>query len=65
VAVGREGLDLLAADGPCEQRVVADLEVAVERQVVSGEREVGVEEELQAPLGGVVQRSRWTAQKSP
>ena len=56
--VGREGLDLARADGAGEQRVVADLEVAVEREVVGGEREVGVEEQLQAALGGPVQRAR-------
>ena len=41
-----------------QQRVVADLGMAVERQVVGGQRHVGVEERLQARLGGAVERSR-------
>ena len=61
----REGLDLPGADGPREQRVVADLEVAVEGQVVGGEREVGVEEQLQAALGGAVERARRPGPEEP
>jgi hypothetical protein len=57
-AVGRERLDLAGADGPGEQRVVADLQVAVEREVVGGQRDVRVEEQLQAALGGAVERAR-------
>jgi hypothetical protein len=56
--VCREGRDLRGADRLREQRVVADLEVAVEREVVSGEADVGVEEELQTALGGAVERPR-------
>ncbi len=54
-----------AADGAGEQRVVADLEVAVERQVIGGEREVGVEQQLQAALGGPVQRARRPGPEEP
>jgi hypothetical protein len=53
--VGAEGREVGGADRLRQQRVVADLQVAVERQVVRGEREVGVEEQLQAPLRSLVQ----------
>ena len=54
--VSAEGLDVGSADRLREQRVVADLEVAVEWQVVGGERDVGVEEQLQPPLGRLIER---------
>jgi hypothetical protein len=57
-AVHREGLDLAGPDRAGEERVVADLQVAVEREVVGGQRDVRVEEQLQAALGGAVERSR-------
>ena len=53
-----KGSMLARAERRGEQRVVADLEMAVERQVVGGQREVGVEEQLQAALGGAVERAR-------
>src|SRR5439155_8569398 len=40
----------LDAELTCEQGVVSDLRVGVEGQVVGGEREVGVEQRLQAAL---------------
>ena len=56
--MGRERLEVTGADGLGEQRVVADLEVAVEGEVIGGEGEVGVEEQLQAALGGAVEGAR-------
>ena len=49
--VGREGLDLAAADGPREQRVVADLEGAVAAYVTPAH---------QHPLGPVMAGSLLT-----
>ena len=48
----RERLVALAAERPGEQRVVAELGVGVERQVVGGERHVVAEQRPQ-PLGSV------------
>jgi hypothetical protein len=38
-----ERLDRLRAERACEQRVVSDLSMRIERQVVGGERDVRVE----------------------
>jgi hypothetical protein len=51
-----ERLDLRRADGRREQCVVADLQVAVEREVIGGEAHVGVEEGLQPALGRQIER---------
>ncbi len=45
--VHSECLELLGAEPSREQRVVAELSMGVERQVVGGERDVGVEQDLQ------------------
>jgi hypothetical protein len=60
-----EGREVAGAERGREQRVVADLEMAVERQVVGGQRQIGVEQQLQAALGGGVEGARGPAQKSP
>ncbi len=48
--VQRERVELLRAERVCEQRVVADLGMSVEREVVGGEADVGVKQDLKAAL---------------
>ena len=55
-AVQGERSEPLGAQRAGEQRVVADLGVGVERQVVGGEADVGVEQELEAALQRGVDR---------
>jgi hypothetical protein len=54
----RERLELVGAQAPCQQRVVADVQVGVQRQVIGGERHVVLEQQPQALLGGGRQRQR-------
>jgi hypothetical protein len=53
-----EGLGASEAEGRAYERVVADLGVGVERQVVGNEREVGAEQRREARLLGGSDRSR-------
>ena len=52
--MSREPLDLVGPQGAGEQRVVADLGVGVEGEVVGGERDVVQEERAQSPIQGVI-----------
>ena len=72
-AVGAEGLHVLGAEGVGEQGVVAELGVGVEGEVVGGQRDVRVEEKLQAALARVSsivrtpepqKRPWWTSRRS-
>jgi hypothetical protein len=56
----RERLGRLGAQRRGEERVVAVLEVGVERQVVGGQAHVRVEQDLQPSLRGAVERA-WRA----
>ena len=55
-SVQRERLEPLRAERAAEQRVVADLGVRIQRQVVGGKADVGVEQDLQAALERGVDR---------
>ena len=55
--VQRERIELLGPEPAGEQCVVAQLGVGVERQVIGRERDVGVEQELQAALEHRVDRA--------
>jgi hypothetical protein len=60
-----EGFELARAERGRDQRVVAHLEMAVERQVVGGQRQIGIEQQLQAALGGGVERARGAGPEEP
>ena len=57
--------ELLRAERVGEQRVVADLEVGVQREVVGGKADVGLEQDLQATLERAVDWSRTAAPEEP
>jgi hypothetical protein len=49
----------------CEQRGVAQLEIAVEREVVAGQRHVVIEQQLQPPAHGGVDPARRAVPEDP
>src|SRR2546426_727926 len=64
-AVVSEGLELVRVEGVSEQCVVAELRVGIERQVVGGKSDVGVEKYLQAALERDVEHARRGVPEEP
>ncbi len=65
VPMDGERLERLRSEGARQQRVVAELGVRIQREVVGGEGDVRVEEELQAALQRYVDRPRPRAPEEP
>ena len=61
----RKRVELLRAERAGEQRVVADFGVGIEREVVGGKADVGVEQDLQATLERGVDRLGARAPEQP